>query len=132
MEGQRGDLGDKIVSSRDYLELAKPIVAADGGRPQSRPSTAASPTRSAGSPTQSAAIEAKPTEVAADADNEAAANEGVVAEYRPQPPNRHLHIRDTLLLALRVLEVNKRDGHTLLEEEQALVNSIASFAMSSS
>uniref|UniRef100_A0A7S1MFZ4 Uncharacterized protein n=1 Tax=Neobodo designis TaxID=312471 RepID=A0A7S1MFZ4_NEODS len=128
MEGQRGELGDAIVSSRDYLELAKPIVAANGDRPPSRPSTAASPTRSVASPSKAAAAADDAATAALVASSTEADDERLVGEYRPQPPNRHLHTRDTLLLALRVLEVSKRDGFALSPEEQDLVNSIAAFA----
>ena len=124
MDGQRGALGDGIVSSRDYLELAKPIVAADGTtRSVSRPGTAATKAQSVES-SANAIADSSSTAVAIVSES-TTADEGLVAEYKPQPPNRHLHIRDTLILALRVLEVNKRDGHALTSEEQQLVDSIA-------
>ena len=50
--------------------------------------------------------------------------------YSPPRSNRHLHIRDALLLALRVLEVNRRDGHSLTRDELELVDAIAVFSSS--
>jgi hypothetical protein len=139
MAQQRESLrSDDIVSPKDYLALAKPIVAADGSSPTARSRPGSS--RAASRPgTASCSVKVR-TDATSENDptNQTSTRTLVVADdtevvlqrYDPGRPNRHLHIRDTLTLALKVLEANRREGFTLLEDEQALVDSIAAFATS--
>ena len=131
MEEQRKSLdGAEIVASRDYLALAKPIASADA---HSRPGTAASRCTVSQAADRDATdgqndgvvTDDKPT------DGDAEEANGVIATTAPYSPpraNQHLHVRDTLSLALRVLEVNRRDGNALDETEVQLVEAIAAFA----
>jgi hypothetical protein len=124
LKQQKESLRDtEIVVASDYLALAKPIKAADGSSPssRSRSGTGASRPATAGAPVALTAVAADGSDV-----------ETRIGTYNPGSPNRHLHIRDTLVLALRVLEVNKRDGHSLTPAEQQLVNAISAFATVSS
>lgn len=107
--------GEQLLSASDYLAMAKPIPSGDAS-----PMERSSPQRAAEMPSKSAATDVVPAN--------ANSNDELMSVYRPGAPNRHLHIRETLLLALKVLEANQRDGFALLRDEQDLVNSIASFA----
>jgi hypothetical protein len=92
--------GNTIVGSAAYLESAKPIVAA--------PVTEAPP--------QIDDVLALPS---ADGDDD-----GILATLSP---SRHLHVTDTLALALRALQTCRTQGHPLDALEQALVDQIAEF-----